>query len=176
MVTIIKLLVSLSLPITVTVIIPLSILFFIEKPTISTILTINSIQLIIGFILLCIGLFLVIWCIMIFYSFGKGTLMPLSKLETQKLVITGPYRYIRNPMILGVIIILLGQSLIFGSYSLFEFCIFFLILNLFYIPLFEEKGLIRRFGDDFLTYKAKVHGWIPIKILKKKNILNISKS
>ncbi|NHJ25071.1 MAG: isoprenylcysteine carboxylmethyltransferase family protein [Candidatus Lokiarchaeota archaeon] len=169
-----KLILSLSLPIFVTVVIPFLIVFFIEDFSLFSLITLNIIQLVIGIMLLGVGVFLVIWCIKIFYNLGKGTLMPLYNLETQNLVISGPYRFIRNPMILGVIVILFGESLVFGSYWIFGFDIFFFILNLIYIPLFEEKGLIKRFGDDFLKYKAKVHGWIPIKILKKEKTLNFN--
>jgi protein-S-isoprenylcysteine O-methyltransferase Ste14 len=161
-----KFIISLSLPFIVTTIIPSLIIILIEKTPITRILNRNIFQIISGIGIIAIGFILVSWCIKIFFKLGKGTLMPISKLETQKLVIKGPYRYIRHPMILGVIIILLGESVLFGSWWLLGFCILFFILNLIYLPLVEERGLEKRFGDKYLQYKAKVHGWLPIKKYK----------
>ncbi len=158
-----KLVISLTLPILVTIIIPLVILLLFDRTFITRLYKLHILQIIFGIFFMIIGLILLIWCISLFFSSGNGTLMPISKLETQKLVIKGPYRYIRHPMILGVIIILLGESVLFGSWWLLGFSIFFFILNLIYLPLVEEKGLEKRFGDEYLQYKAKVHGWLPIK-------------
>jgi protein-S-isoprenylcysteine O-methyltransferase Ste14 len=108
------LIISLSLPITVTIFIPLIIIFFIDRIAITRLFELLVGQIICSMIFLIVGLILLIWCISLFFSSGNGTLMPISKLETQKLVIKGPYRYIRHPMILGVIMILLGESGIFG--------------------------------------------------------------
>lgn len=158
-----ELIISLSLPFGVSLIIPFFILILFDQSFISRFLEFNGYQIMFGAIVIVFGLYLVVWCIKLFYNSGKGTLMPVSSLETQKLVIKGPYKFIRNPMILGVIIILFGESILFGSWWLLGFCLLFFILNLFYIPLVEEKGLEERFGQQFLNYKAKVHGWIPIK-------------
>jgi len=160
------LIISLLLPTAVIIIIPLFIIFFIDRIAIARLFELNLIQIIYGMTLIIVGLILLIWCVSIFFTLGNGTLMPISKLETQKLVIKGPYRYMRHPMILGVFIILLGESILFGSCWLLGFSIFFFILNLIYLPLVEEKGLEKRFGDDYLQYKAKIHGWLPIKKLK----------
>lgn len=160
------LIISLLLPTAVIIIIPLIIIFFIDRIAIARLFELNLIQIIFGMALIIVGLILLIWCISLFFSSGNGTLMPVTKLETQKLVIKGPYRYIRHPMILGVIIILLGESILFGSWWLLGFSIFFFILNLIYLPLVEEKGLEKRFGDEYLQYKAIVHGWLPIKKYK----------
>jgi protein-S-isoprenylcysteine O-methyltransferase Ste14 len=160
------LIISLSLPITVTIFIPLIIIFFIDRIAITRLFELLVGQIICSMIFLIVGLILLIWCISLFFSSGNGTLMPISKLETQKLVIKGPYRYIRHPMILGVIMILLGESVIFGSWWLLGFNILFFVLNLIYLPLVEEKGLEIRFGYEYLQYKAKVHGWLPIKKYK----------
>ena len=74
---------------------------------------------------------------------------------------TGVYRRVRNPMISGVFAILLGQAILLGSWPIFFWFLFFVVGNLLYMPLSEEPGLERRFGDDYHTYRANVPAWIP---------------
>lgn len=68
----------------------------------------------------------------------------------------GPYRYVRNPMMLGVFLIGFAESILFLSSVLIIYFITFMLLNLIYIPLFEEKGLTKRFGNDYELYKKNV--------------------
>jgi len=79
----------------------------------------------------------------------------------QHLVVGGPYRYVRNPMISGGLFILLAEALFFGSSPLWGLLAVFFVLNLVYIPLVEEPGLGRRFGQDYIRYKQNVPRWIP---------------
>lgn len=97
--------------------------------------------------------------ISLFVRVGKGTLAPW--MPTQKLVVRGIYRHVRNPMISGVSCVLLGESSLFGSFPLSLWFLFFLLLNMIYIPIFEEPGLENRFGDDYKLYKENVPRWIP---------------
>ena len=101
-------------------------------------------------------LFMTIW---LFINIGKGTLAPWS--PTKKLVVIGPYRHVRNPMIASVIIILLGQSIAFGSAWIFVWFLLFFGTNHIYFVNFEEPGLEKRFGGEYLTYKKNVPRWIP---------------
>jgi protein-S-isoprenylcysteine O-methyltransferase Ste14 len=94
-----------------------------------------------------------------FAVFGKGTLAPWD--ATQKLVVRGVYRHLRNPMISGVFCILLAEALFFASLPLLGWFAFFVIVNVIYIPLFEESSLERRFGEDYRIYKQNVPRWIP---------------
>ena len=64
-------------------------------------------------------------------------------------------------MISGVLSILLGEATIPGSVLLFFWFIVFLLLNMIYMPLFEEPGLERRFGAEYALYKKNVLRWIP---------------
>jgi protein-S-isoprenylcysteine O-methyltransferase Ste14 len=82
-------------------------------------------------------------------------------MPTQKLVVRGIYRHVRNPMISGVCAILLGEALVFGSFNLLFWFGFVVLLNMIYLPLVEEPGLEERFGDDYLRYKQNVPRWIP---------------
>ena len=82
-------------------------------------------------------------------------------IHRQKLVVRGIYRHVRNPMISGVFCILLGEAVAFGSLPLLGWFGFVVAVNMIYIPLVEEPGLARRFGDDYLLYKQNVSRWIP---------------
>jgi protein-S-isoprenylcysteine O-methyltransferase Ste14 len=64
-------------------------------------------------------------------------------------------------MISGVLCILLGEAILFGSLPLFYWFVFFLVGNLIYMPLVEERDLERRFGEDYILYKQNVPRWIP---------------
>lgn len=119
----------------------------------------NFLLLVVGIFLLLAGLTLTISTITLFVRVGKGTLAPWD--PTRKLVIRGPYRHMRNPMISGVLAVLLGESLFFASLSLLGFFGFATLLNMIYIPLSEEPGLIKRYGQEYLTYCQHVRRWIP---------------
>jgi protein-S-isoprenylcysteine O-methyltransferase Ste14 len=115
----------------------------------------------IGLLFIGIGLYFLIATIRLFATVGRGTLAPWH--PPQKLVVQGPYRYVRNPMITGVLSILIGESIFFGSLSVLYWFIFAAALNGIYIPLVEEPDLVRRFGKDYLRYKKNVPRWIPRK-------------
>jgi protein-S-isoprenylcysteine O-methyltransferase Ste14 len=94
-----------------------------------------------------------------FFSAGRGTLAPWD--PPRNLVIRGPYRYVRNPMISGVILILLGEALIMRSARHAAWGAMFLAINAVYIPVLEEPFLERRFGSDYLRYASHVGRLIP---------------
>jgi protein-S-isoprenylcysteine O-methyltransferase Ste14 len=114
---------------------------------------------IIGILCVCLGLLLMVATIRLFMTVGNGTLAPWE--PPQKLVVRGAYRYVRNPMISGALLVLLGESLLTASLPLFCLFLVFLVVNTVYIPLSEEPGLIKRFGDEYRTYKRNVPRWIP---------------
>jgi protein-S-isoprenylcysteine O-methyltransferase Ste14 len=95
----------------------------------------------------------------IFMTVGKGTLAPWN--PPQRLVVQGVYRHVRNPMISGVMFILLGEVFLSASSSLLVWFFIFVAVNLVYISLAEEPGLEKRFGEDYLAYKMNVPRWIP---------------
>jgi protein-S-isoprenylcysteine O-methyltransferase Ste14 len=104
------------------------------------------------------GLVLMAATIRLFVTVGRGTLAPWD--PPQHLVVRGAYRHVRNPMISGVLSILLGESLLTASLPLFAWFLAFLVVNSAYIPLWEEPGLVKRFGDDYPAYKRNVPRWI----------------
>jgi protein-S-isoprenylcysteine O-methyltransferase Ste14 len=112
-----------------------------------------------GALLVAAGLLLVVWTVALFARVGEGTLAPWD--PTQRLVVVGPYRHVRNPMISGVLAILLGEALAFRSWPLFLWFAIVLAVNAIYLPLVEEPGLSRRFGGDYERYRANVRRWVP---------------
>jgi protein-S-isoprenylcysteine O-methyltransferase Ste14 len=112
-----------------------------------------------GGLLVLAGLPMLAWTIGEFGRSGQGTLAPWD--PTQKLVVRGPYRHVRNPMISAVMAILFGQALLFNSLCHLAWATFFSLGNMFYIPRSEEPGLERRFGDDYRRYKQHVPRWLP---------------
>ncbi|HEY8164202.1 MAG TPA: isoprenylcysteine carboxylmethyltransferase family protein [Gemmatimonadaceae bacterium] len=112
-----------------------------------------------GILLLAIGLVLFVASLSRFASEGKGTLAPWD--PPRQLVLRGPYRYVRNPMISGVIFVLFGEALLLQSRPHFDWALTFLVINLIYIPLLEEPGLKRRFGEAYVEYCRHVRRFIP---------------
>lgn len=151
MINLLKHLFSLILPVTVLVLVPL----WIEDD-----FSINNIYALIGgSILILAGLLVIVLTISAFIRIGKGTLAPWS--PTKKLVVTGIYAHVRNPMISGVLTVLLGESLAILSLSIFIWAIAFFIINNIYFLMYEEPNLGERFGEDYRQYKSKVPRWIP---------------
>lgn len=105
------------------------------------------------------GLALAIWTVRLFIKFGDGTPAPWD--PPRKLVIRGPYRHVRNPMITAVLFMLLAETILFQSWPIAMWMGFFFIGNAIYFPMSEEKGLDKRFGDEYRIYKANVPRWIP---------------
>ena len=100
-----------------------------------------------------------VWTNRLFTTVGKGTLAPWN--PPQKLVVRGVYRHVRNPMIAGVHLVLLGEAFLTASLPLFALFLVGGVINAVYIPLSEERGLVKRFGDEYLTYKRNVPRWVP---------------
>ena len=112
-----------------------------------------------GALLIALGLALVAWTVGLFATMGGGTLAPWD--PTKRLVIRGPYRHVRNPMIDGVLLFLLGEAALFGSFALLVWFAVVLAVNAVYIPLVEEPGLRERFGQEYDAYRATVPRWLP---------------
>jgi protein-S-isoprenylcysteine O-methyltransferase Ste14 len=113
--------------------------------------------------LVLFGLYLLSVTNSLFIRIGKGTLAPWS--PTKKLVITGPYRYVRNPMIIGVWIALIGETVALLSLNIGIWAILFFVLNTVYFILYEEPNLEKKFGNPYRIYKKNVRRWIPTCIM-----------
>jgi protein-S-isoprenylcysteine O-methyltransferase Ste14 len=106
-----------------------------------------------------IAFVLIIRTVSLFLEIGKGTPAPWD--PPKKIVVLGPYRYMRNPMITGALLVLLAESLFFQSWPIVAWTLLFFVGNMIYFPLVEEKGLQRRFGEDYAVYCKNVPRWIP---------------
>ena len=143
------------LPFNVVVVIPALILLFSEQ---KVELRFNLLS-VFGALSLGIGLVLVVCTVILFKNFGKGSLAPWN--PPSKLVLQGPYQYVRNPMISGVAWMLFGEVIVFLNDGLAYWWLLFCLGNALYIPYVEEPRLSRRFGKDYEEYKANVPRWIP---------------
>lgn len=150
------------LPFMVTVVVPATILFLTGPDTFDLWQSYPATRWglpILGCAFICLGLVLMVATIRLFVAVGQGTLAPWN--PTQRLVVQGVSRHVRNPMISGVFFILLGEAALAASLPLLGWFIVFVVANAVYIPLVEEPGLVQRFGDDYLAYRQNVPRWIP---------------
>jgi protein-S-isoprenylcysteine O-methyltransferase Ste14 len=142
------------LPFTVTILVPVWIAQnvgsgFTQGPTAVLML----IQLL-GFIIGLSGIALFVASLRRFATDGQGTLAPWD--PPRRLVVNGPYRYVRNPMISGVLFVLIGEALVLRSQPHAVWAVIFAVANVFVITLYEEPHLTQVFGDAYRTYQA--HG------------------
>jgi protein-S-isoprenylcysteine O-methyltransferase Ste14 len=112
-----------------------------------------------GAALLLVGVGLIGWTVALFAGIGRGTLAPWD--PTSRLVVRGPYRHVRNPMISGVLAVLLGEAALFGSVAVLIWAAVVFAVNAVYFVAVEEPGLRRRFGAEYGAYAARVPRWLP---------------
>lgn len=111
-----------------------------------------------GAIIFIAGLIILLSCILSFAFKGRGTLSPVN--PTKNLVVSGLYKFSRNPMYVGVMLILTGEALFFSSVSLWWYLLFiFIAFNLF-IQLHEEPRLRKDFGEEYKKYCRVVRRWL----------------
>lgn len=110
-------------------------------------------------VLIAAGLIPLLESIVRFVVKGHGALVP--NVPTERLVVSGLYRFVRNPMYLGVFAVLAGETLLFRSRGiLLELALVCMGMELF-VRLYEEPALTRRFGDEYRRYCAQVPRWVP---------------
>jgi len=150
------------LPGTVTVLVPTAILLL-TGTNVGWGLTGAAVALpvLLGLALIAAGFSLWLWTVRLFSRLGKGTLAPWD--PTRRLVVEGPYRRVRNPMITAVAAVLAGEAVLFGSPGLAVWLAAFFAVNQAYFVLREEPGLERRFGADYRAYKRDVPRWLPAR-------------
>ncbi|MEE9288162.1 MAG: isoprenylcysteine carboxylmethyltransferase family protein [Bacteroidota bacterium] len=112
-----------------------------------------------GFIAIASGVVFYLRCAWDFATTGKGTPAPIDPPKT--LISGGLYRIVRNPMYVGIVLILIGESIVFESWTLVQFTfLMWLIFHLF-VVLYEEPYLKRNFGVPYEEYCQTVRRWIP---------------
>ena len=152
--------VVLILPFNVVITIPLLVFLFTKNSFTYDLINFKQPFFYISVLLLGLGLWLSIWSVRTFYiEGGEGTPGPWNPVSN--LIVFGPYRYVRNPMILGVLFLLLFESVFFSSLPFFFWFIIFFILNIIYFKNFEEKDLIKRFGSSYEEYQKNVQMFLP---------------
>jgi protein-S-isoprenylcysteine O-methyltransferase Ste14 len=149
-------------PVTMTLVIPALIVAWahVRAPDYGSPLTLGL--AIIGCVLIVGGVAMLFWTVYLFDRVGKGTLGVGDVLgQPVNLVVRGPYRHVRNPMISGVLAILLGEAAVASSWwLLLWFGVFFAILTT-VIQAWEEPHLTTRFGEEYVNYRRNVPRWIP---------------
>lgn len=118
-----------------------------------------TVPVLIGLILIVAGFALWVWTVRLLAGIGEGTLAPWD--PTRHLVLEGPYSHVRNPMITAVLAVSIGEATLFGSVALLIWCAAFFAINWVYFVLLEEPGLMRRFGEEYRSYRRNVPRWVP---------------
>lgn len=112
-----------------------------------------------AFPLWLIGSIILLWCFWDFTFKGRGTPAPI--VPPKELVATGFYRYVRNPMYVGILAILIGYFLWFGYWNLLIYAILVFIAFHTFVAYYEEPTLKRKFGAAYEDYLKRVPRWIP---------------
>ena len=108
--------------------------------------------------LLC-GMIIYFWCLWNFAVSGRGT--PALIDAPKQLVVQGPYRYVRNPMYIGLLLLITGWVIFFSSWRILIYDILVGLLFRFFVVWVEEPSLRRRFGESYNRYCEGVRRWIP---------------
>jgi protein-S-isoprenylcysteine O-methyltransferase Ste14 len=154
--TLIKTLIfTIIVPGTVTVIIPYLLLSSPNAPPRSDIGAVRYL----GLLPIIVGACMNLWCAWDFTFAGRGTPMPFD--PPKELVARGLYRYVRNPMYVGVVSVLLGEALLFASSRLLTYAVAAFTFFFLFVLLYEEPTLGEKFGESYRRYRERVPRWIP---------------
>ena len=113
----------------------------------------------IGLVFIVVGIPILLDSFVRFALQGFGTPAPIF--PTRHLVVGGFYRYVRNPMYVAVVSLILGQGLLFGSISLLEYGIAVCVGFCFFVLIYEEPVLRKSYGPEYEEFCANVPRWIP---------------
>jgi protein-S-isoprenylcysteine O-methyltransferase Ste14 len=112
-----------------------------------------------GVAVMAIGATIGLLCGFLFAARGHGTPVPFD--SPREFVRTGPYRYVRNPMYSGGLLLLIGFGLFQRAVSVLLLAVGASLLAHLFVVFFEEPGLERRFGESYRRYKQSVNRWLP---------------
>jgi len=112
-----------------------------------------------GVLVMIVGTVILLWCVYDFYGSGKGTLAPWD--PPKKLVVLGLYRFVRNPMYVGVLVLVLGWGLLLCSPLLLLYATFLSVVFHIRVVRYEEPWLKSQFGDQWELYQQVVSRWLP---------------
>jgi protein-S-isoprenylcysteine O-methyltransferase Ste14 len=111
-----------------------------------------------GVLLICAGLIPIVQS---FLDFIKADGTPVPVASPPRLVVSGCYRYVRNPIYVGFVVILMGEVLLFGSPGLLEYTALAWCVGAAGVRFYEEPTLARKFGAEYQDYRRAVRAWIP---------------
>ena len=114
---------------------------------------------VLGGLLLAVALPVLVSAFLRFVRDGLGTPAPVA--PTERLVVTGAYRYVRNPMYVAVIGAIVGQALLLGQPVLLGYAAVVAAAVVSFVRAYEEPTLLRQFGSEYETYRRAVPGWVP---------------
>jgi protein-S-isoprenylcysteine O-methyltransferase Ste14 len=114
---------------------------------------------IVGVGLIALGATFLLHAFARFVREGTGTPAPIA--PTERLVVGGVYRHVRNPMYLAVGAVIAGQALLLGQWLLLAYAALFFAVVAAFVIAYEEPTLARRFGADYDAYRRAVPGWLP---------------
>lgn len=115
------------------------------------------------------GLILAVLTIRMFMRISQGTIMPWD--PSRRLITGSLYAHVRNPMILSLLVLMVGEALLFASAGIAILAAVFFVVNSVYFIMSEEPGLEKRFGHEYAEYKANVPRWLPrLKPWKPENL------
>jgi protein-S-isoprenylcysteine O-methyltransferase Ste14 len=112
-----------------------------------------------GTALVLVGAVVALWCVLAFALVGKGTPAPFD--PPRRLVVRGPYRWVRNPMYVGAGTALAGAALFYQSVQLLGYLALLLVITHLFVLGYEEPTLRRLFGDQYRAYCRQVRRWWP---------------
>ena len=107
------------------------------------------------------GIGIALWCVATFATAGQGTPAPFD--PPRRLVIKGPYRFVRNPMYIGAGMALAGAALVYRSWQIVGYAAVLGLMTHLFIVLYEEPTLRRTFGRDYDEYCGRVRRWVPLR-------------
>jgi len=112
-----------------------------------------------GMVLGAAGAAVALWCVLTFAFTGRGTPAPFD--PPRRLVVRGPYRFVRNPMYIGAGVALASAALFYKSWPLLGYAGLFLVVTHLFVLWYEEPTLRRTFGQEYEAYSAQVRRWWP---------------
>jgi protein-S-isoprenylcysteine O-methyltransferase Ste14 len=114
---------------------------------------------VLGALLLIAGLVFVVQAFVRFVVEGLGTPAPIA--PTERLVVGGVYRYVRNPMYVSLLAVIAGQALLLGQLGLLLYAAVMWLVTAAFVRWYEEPTLVRQFGADYEVYRRAVPAWWP---------------
>jgi len=106
-----------------------------------------------------VGLLVAFWCVAAFATLGKGTPAPFD--PPRRLVVRGPYRFVRNPMCMGAALALAGGACFYASFWLLAYAAALFLTCYLFVVFYEEPHLRRTFGEEYEVYCRAVPRWRP---------------